>query len=508
MTFADKLNFLMTITETSNSVLAGRVSLDASYISRLRRGKRLMPRDAGIIQSMAASLARRCSGDYQKKVLSDVLGLASLPDDSAAFAGRIADWLLHGNPGGVEPVEQFLSCFSNLGSHPVSARPQMKYQPPSLHEAVSIFYGIEGKRQAAEYFLSEVAACEKPQTLLLFSGEETSWMTADPEFSHKWAELMIRILSKGNKIKIIHTISRDLDEMLSAIGQWMPLYMSGNIEPYFYPKKRDGVFKRTLFIAPETAAVVSNSIGDQISIAANVLYRDHEAVTSFAEEFLQYLRLCRPLMRIFTARDRDAYFSTLAEFERERADTLLKTESLSVLTMPETLLASIAGRSGSGSSNNPSIHAERYGRFRENLKTNHFTELIHLPDIDMVKKGGVKVSMSDMLGGGAVHYTPKEFVAHLKNIVDLLCSCENYHVRLIDRPGDDRYMVYAREELGVIVAKTSQPPIVLAMNEGNMTAAFWDFLKSMAKEKKYEDPGNEAAIASLRLYLKKLDVQI
>jgi hypothetical protein len=280
--------------------------------------------------------------------------------------------------------------------------------------------------------------------------------------------------------------------------------MSGNIEPYFYPKKRDGVFKRTLFIAPETAAVVSNSIGDQISVAANVLYRDHEAVMSFAEEFRQYLRLCRPLMRIFTVRDRDVCDNTLAEFERERADTLIKTESLSVLTMPETLLTSIAGRSGNSASNHLSLHAARRGRFLENLRSNHFTEFIHLPDINMVKNGGVKVSMSDMLGGGAMHYEPKEFVAHLEHIVDLLGSCENYHVHLIDKLGEDRYMVYAREELGVIVAKTSQPPVVLAINEGNMTAAFWDFLKSIVSEKAYENPDNKAAITSLRIYLKNL----
>jgi hypothetical protein len=122
----------------------------------------------------------------------------------------------------------------------------------------------------------------------------------------------------------------------------------------------------------------------------------------------------------------------------------------------------------------------------------------------MVKNGGVKVSMSDMLGGGAMHYEPKEFVAHLEHIVDLLGSCENYHVHLIDKLGEDRYMVYAREELGVIVAKTSQPPVVLAINEGNMTAAFWDFLKSIVSEKAYENPDNKAAITSLRIYLKNL----
>jgi len=34
MTFAEKLDFLMTITNTSNSLLARNISIDASFISR------------------------------------------------------------------------------------------------------------------------------------------------------------------------------------------------------------------------------------------------------------------------------------------------------------------------------------------------------------------------------------------------------------------------------------------------------------------------------------------
>lgn len=329
-------------------------------------------------------------------------------------------------------------------------------------------------------------------------------MTEDPAYARRWAELMARVLSRGNRIQIIHTISRDLDEMLSAISQWMPLYMSGSIEPYFYPKKHDGIFKRTLFIAPETAAVIANSVGDQASVAANVLYRDRDAVASFAEEFLQYLRLCRPLMRIFTNRERGECFATLAEFERGRADTLIQTESLSLLTMPEPLLAHILRRSAMDESGYPSIHAARGPCFLANLRSNRFTEVLSLPDVETLKRGEVKVSMSNMLGGEAVYYTPEEFCAHLERILVLLESCENYHVHLTDRPMAARYTVYAREELGVIVAKTSQPPVVLAMSEGNMTAAFWDFLKSMIGEKAYAAPKKEPSIAVMREYLGKL----
>lgn len=387
-----------------------------------------------------------------------------------------------------------------------AALPSENCQPSFPNEPVSIYYGVGGKRLAAEYFLSEVAAHETPQTLLLFSDEVTSWMTEDPTFSHRWAELMIRVLSRGNRIKIIHTISRDLDEMLSAISQWMPLYMSGSIEPYFYPKKRDGVFKRTLFVAPETAAVISNSVGNQVSVAANVLYRDRNAVASFAEEFHQYLRLCRPLMRIFTSQEREECYTTLAEFERGQADTLIKTESLSLLTMPETLLAQILKRSGIDESGKASIHAMRRQVFLENLKSNRFTEIISLPDIETVKSRTVKISMSDMLGGGAVYYTPEEFTAHLEHAIALFASCENYNVYLVDRPTDKRYMIYAREDLGVIVAKTSQPPVVLAINESNMTATFWDFLKGIIGEKAYATPQKEAVVTVLRDYYKSLQI--
>lgn len=504
VTFAEKLDFLMNITKTSNSTLAHAATLDASYISRLRTGKRLMPKDNHMIQGMAIFLARQLKEDYQKRALLDALKLINLPGDSGLLADEITRWLVQDGENSTQQVGRFLSSLSGIANYSEQVGQSDDSKPYFPEEAVSIYYGIEGKRRAAEYFLSEVALCESSQTLLLFSDEGTAWMTEDPTYARRWAELMIRVLSRGNRIKIIHTVSRDLDEMLNAINQWMPLYMSGLIEPYFYPKKRDGIFKRTLFIAPETAAVISNSVGDQASSAANVLYRGRDAVASFAEEFLQYLRLCRPLMRIFTAREREECYATLAEFEHGQADTLIKTESLSLLTMPEPLLMQILKRSGMDEYGGSSLHDARYQCFLENLQSNHFTELISLPDVEAVKSGSVKVSLSDMLGAGAVYYTPEEFIAHLEHILALLESFDNYHIHLIDNSTEDRYTVYAREELGVIVAKTSQPPVVLAINEGNMTAAFWDFLKSTVDEKAYAALDKAKIITNLQTYLIKL----
>lgn len=505
MRFSEKLSFLMDITKTTNSTLSRHVLLDASYISRLRRGKRLLPRNADSVKNMAAYFARHCKEGYRQKAVGDALGLSPLPQDTTVLTDAIARWLLAGQDGGAETVGQFLDGLSGMQNRNLPAANLQKNEAVFSREELAVYYGVEGKRQAVLYFLSEVIAQDKPQTLLLFSDEETSWMTADPAFTRQWAVLMAQVLSQGHRIKIIHTVSRNLDEMLDAIGQWMPLYMAGTIEPYFYPKKRDGLFKRTLFIAPGTAAVVSGSVGEHTGRAVNLLFRNPTAVAAYEEEYLQYLRLCRPLMRIFKAKDKADCLSTLAKFEKKRGNALVKTESLSLLTMPEALFSQMLARAGTPGLEMLDFHRSRAENLRQLLRSHDFTEIVVLPEPKDVMAGKVKVALSDMLGGGAIHYTPGEYLLHLQNIMKLLDIYENYHVHLVRGPIEDLSPVYVKEELGAIVAKTSQPPVVLAMSEGNMIASFWDFLKKIIGEKAYENPNNKAVINYLQAYRKNLN---
>ena len=154
---------------------------------------------------------------------------------------------------------------------------------------------------------------------------------------------MSNTLARGNRIKIIHTVSRNLDEMLSAISQWMPLYMSGLIEPYFYPKKRDGLFRHTLFIAPKTGAIIASSVGNMEN-EANFLTRNIETVKAITEKYRQLLSLCKPLMHIFTAKDQDIFPNILEKFEKEQGDILIQSASLSLLTMPGSIAGHILSR--------------------------------------------------------------------------------------------------------------------------------------------------------------------
>ena len=75
---AEKLDFLLRLTDTSNSALGRALGFDASYISRIRSGKRGLPRDRFFLEPAAAYFARELQ-DYplRKSAAADRAGGAA-----------------------------------------------------------------------------------------------------------------------------------------------------------------------------------------------------------------------------------------------------------------------------------------------------------------------------------------------------------------------------------------------------------------------------------------------
>jgi len=209
-------------------------------------------------------------------------------------------------------------------------------------------------------------------------------------------------------------------------------------------------------------------------------------------------------MKIYTAKDKEAYFKTLMEYEKEKSNSIIKTESLSILTMPENVVSGIIARISNKEVDFGELREHRKRLFENNLKGNSYTEIIQLFDVEHIKNEKIKVASSEMLLGDTAHYNLEEYILHLEHLVFLLGKYDNFHISLIKEESEVKYMVYAREELGAIVAKTSAPPFILAINEANLATAFWDFLQSLIGEKAYQQPNNTEIAKRLVDYIQRL----
>ncbi|KJS87616.1 MAG: hypothetical protein JM58_03655 [Peptococcaceae bacterium BICA1-8] len=481
MKFGEKLDLLMKITDTSNIALARNVSLDASFVSRLRRGVRTPAKNENYIMAMAAYFARNCSQEYQKAALSEELkvSLKNLSANLEEVTRLIYKWFLAEKADDTKAIKSFvdnIARFKFKKPPRIPAVDDLKINE-SITSDMEVFYGIEGKQNAVIAFFSLILKNKTPQTLLLYSDENMDWLTENPEFTAKWATLFFQVTMRGNKIKIIHSVTRSLEELFAAVKEWLPIYMTGAIEPYYYPKIRDRVFKRTLFIAPNTVAVTSNSIGDETRNAANFLYTDKNTITALSQEYKNFLSLCQPLMRIFTPESKEGFLSILSEFDNEEADSIVKTDVLSNITMPIDVAESILSRMDSNNKDQVLAYQEmRIKKFEESLQKQQFTEIITIPDLKKIRSGQIMLNFSDIFGDTALFFTQGEFSRHLQNIIRLLKTFDSYNVYLITAPETAGPMIYAKEDVGVIFGKTSPPSVVFATNENNMSAAFWEYV--------------------------------
>lgn len=488
MRFNEKLEFLMKITNTSNSALAKSCSLDPSFVSRLRHGKRKPSRKENYLKAMAIYFSRNSQATYQKETIYKTLNLQEKQTEEE-LSELLYKWLQE------QESENTIQDFLNQVTHFHFRRPTVEIELGEADLSQNVFYGTQGKRDAVTNFLLLTLSSDQSQTLLLYSDEDLEWLTGDPNFTQKWSTLLAQVIMKGNRIKIIHTVNRNLDQMLSAIREWLPIYMTGAIEPYHYPKVRDGVFRRTLFIAPNTVALTSNSVGNNPTNTVNFLYTDKQILKAMTEEFRSFLSLCRPLMQIFTPNTRDAWLTTLIEFENEAGTSILRSNNLSNITIPlsvaERILPDTKDRE-----NLLAFQESRIRNFKNRLKNQQHIEFITLPEVDEIQSGNVLINFSDILNTDPIYYTKEQFREHLENVLYLTETYENYHI-YIENQEATNYMLYIKEDIGIIAAKTSIPSIIFAINESNMTAAFWNYLQTIST-------GEKKSLSLIRSLIKEL----
>lgn len=383
-------------------------------------------------------------------------------------------------------MDGFIHKFTLFGKSKVSL-PEIDANtiyPSGVPLSAEIFYGIEGKRQGVLRFLAAVALQKSPCAMLLYSDESMEWLTEDKAFYVKWGALLMDVIAKGHRIKIIHTINQDLSEMLSAIERWLPLYMTGAIEPYYYPKYREHIFKRTMFIAPDVAALTSSTLSEHSKNAEQVFCTDPNRIATLADEFNSYLQLCRPLMQIFNRNNMSKFYDLHLEFEEQPGNCYSLSTVLCTTRMSQGLFKKMLDKSQTSERLKEKLiatHEQRREAFETNLKHNSFTEIIALsPSSDFASQASLSRPL-DFFGDANLCYTPLDYIEHINDAISLMEKHRNYNLIISSQSFPSNTFLAVKEDVGVIVAKNDTSPMIFAFNQQNMTNAFHSYLEDIIK---------------------------
>jgi len=468
MDFSQRLSLLMNILGVSNAALAKALSVDPSLVSRWRNGTRTPTRESH--HKIALFFAEHAKKDYQKLAICEVIGVPAQSLEKETLENIIKSWLSSALMPETNLIDGFLNKVGMFKTPSVQIQGEM-LPPGGQKIECEVFYGVEGKQRGVMRFLSFALRNSQPSELLLYSDESIDWFAYDKAYLSRLGGTLITLAMKGWKVKMVHTVTRDITEMLAAIDFWLPLYMTGSVMPYYNPKYREHYFRRTLFVIPKIAAFACTTLEKFEQQTVNFLITEKQIVELLTQEYERFLSTCRPLMEIPQIGS-DELFSLLEDFEEQPFSTFAISDAPSITTMSGELLEKILSHHRVEMKEKIMAHwRKRSSLFERNLRKSKMTHVLVLPSLDSLLAGEVPIELPE--AGIELFYTPQEYVEHLESVIFFLKKYDNYNLYLAPKTVSKGIFLAVKDQVGVVVFKKDQPVRMFAINHPDMTNAFY-----------------------------------
>ena len=455
-TFGERLDAAMSLAELSNIRLSQLINVDASLISRYRTGVRTPRANPDMTSNLANVLWNRILKNGKKAELAHMMRFPESETDVSYFL----DWLCDFD------AEDLLDAFDSYTAETGIPLPSFEEAVPQnlIRDTRPVYSGTTGFQEAVIRFLG-TAVQEQAKELWLYSDQNMDWMVSDPEFLRKWASLMSACVKNGTRIRIIHNVDRNLDEMNTAITSWLPLYMSGRIESYFNQKVKDGRFSHTLFLNPGRMSIAACHVVGTEAAGLYYYYTEEAPLELCRSSFLKLMENAKPLLRI----------NPPGTLENRGSDLTLIQSTLSISTMPEELVRSF---------DSPELYEEWIRRkelLRQHLISSHFTECIALADDADLVRG--KAPVEEIPGTEGLYYTPEQYALHIRNILLLSDKYPGYRFYILPEIPFRNIRLLIGEE-NVNVTRSVSPYLSMSFTHPLMCRAFQGYAEHMKDQYK------------------------
>lgn len=502
MEFKDKITRMMQILKITNSQLAQRLDVDMSLVSRWRTGNRL-PSQRGDHMEQIADYLMECA--FKKDLLDEFTELLGLSADAhrsdhAYLRSHLLNWLQDDKYQDNSPyIRDFIDKVEFfIESTKFGAANQRLHKAPE-YSIKDIYVGADGKREAMKRFLHQISLSEDILDIYFYSDEAQEWIMDDIEFYFVFNEMLSEILAKGHRLNIIQPYYKSFRSMMESIERWLPIYISGQIQTYYYPEEMKSIFGNTVAVAGDLAALKSASINTNPQNSINFYVTDQGIVEAMKENLLSFIKECESLMNIFGFHNLKELIDYLLKQGDNPGDLVALHQTLSTMTIPMDFLQMVTD-----SKDIHQAHLKRTGLLKDNLKEYKYIEIFALPTLEDLDEGILQVVLSNHLPSEPVYYNRETFKLHLQNVIHWLEAYPNYNVIVLDKLFLKDVRITVKKDQTAILYKLTPDPIALAFDNKDIIEAFYSYIVSVINESDQKTLDRSLSIERLKEYLQKL----
>ena len=293
----------------ANNRLARHMDFDPSYISRILAGQRRPADLPAFVEGVVGYITQNYFDEAGKAKVADLTGIeASQLGSAGEFASAIRLFLgsNYSAPARADSMGTFLEKLDEFDLNDFLREirfdeiktPTSPFQLPTT----KTYTGIEQMKQAELDFLRAAVLSRSTDDIVLYSDMPLEEMAADAEFPKKIMAGMAMLIRKGIHLMNIHDVHRPFDELIMGLEGWIPVYMTGQVSPFYLPQPTNHAFLHFLRSAG-TVAVSGEAIAGNQGGGRYVVTKNAADVAYLRRRAFDLLLHAKPLMRMFREGD-------------------------------------------------------------------------------------------------------------------------------------------------------------------------------------------------------------
>lgn len=292
------------------------------------------------------------------------------------------------------------------------------------------YYGIDEMKQGELDFFKATVLSKSNEPVFMCSDMPMEDMAEDVDFGKKWMFAIAMTLKKGLHLNIIHNLDRPFNEMMLGLESWIPIYMTGQVSPYYLTGLQNSVYCHFNYVSG-TVALTGECIKGYHNKGKYHLTSNKTDVEYYRTKSECLLNKAKPFMDIYRVENRndfDAFISSDASIKGNRRRIL---SSLPIHTISDELLLKILKRNKVNNENTKviidSVKKQRQ-TIQKILEDNILEDEIPKLSKEDFENYPPFLSLSDTFYTNDICYNYEEYLEHLTDTQKYMSSHGNYKI--------------------------------------------------------------------------------
>lgn len=465
--------------------LSQYTNYDTSAIFRIRNGSR-KPGDADQFAGAIASyVAREMQTPPEIAATAELIACDAeqILDLSVRYA-KIKSWLLEQpiQETGNDSVSKFLCKLDefDLNEYIKVIKfdelrvPSVPFQLPSS----KTYFGIEEMMESELDFLKATVLSKSMASVTMYSDMPIAEMAKDPEFPKKWMFGMAMMLKKGLHLNQIHNLDRSFDEMMLGLESWIPMYMTGQISPYYFKNAQNNIFLHFLKVSG-AAALSGEAISGYHADGKYYLTKSKREVEYYRKRADEMLRSAYPLMDIYRSERKNELNAFLLADTKTAGSRRSILSSLPLYTISSELLDHILTRNNTDAELKERIkdYAEvQRQRMKAILATETLEDEVPVFTSENFVSNPPVLELSGIFCETDIPYSEEEYAAHLCESKAFAEQNRNYTLKCSAAHTFRNLQILIHEGQWVMVSKGKAPAIHFVIRHPKLRRAIESFI--------------------------------